>query len=233
MFNQPRILVCTNFSEYSDYALKQAKALASKCRGELQILHVAEISFYLRWTPSENEKFSRLIYNDLMERMKTQLKRCNVEASPVVTFESNAATGISKYAQEKNIDLIVIGGTATRSTTPAFGSLARKVIAEVNCPVLVAKNDTEVVKICSLIGGNEELTPVINAGQELSYLYSAAHSTLTMWTLLPLGQRFPFNDFSPEFQSAITEETQKNLNLFRTKIKDQLKDFRCHALREN
>lgn len=46
MLTQPKILVCTDSSEMSDHALQVASSMAAKTRGEVHLLHVAQVAFY-------------------------------------------------------------------------------------------------------------------------------------------------------------------------------------------
>ncbi len=231
MLNQPKILVCTDFSEASDKALKLADRLAKKTTGEVHLLHVAEIQYYLNWgafrlRPQEmSKKFTELVFVDLMERMQEQVKRCGALAKSMVVFESNATRSIQHVVSELHIDLIVMGDRGATGIEQFFlGSLSRKVAASSNVPVLIAKNDDPIENIAALVNNDEDMPKIIDWGQEFSLLSSAQLWVISLYQNFPNLYHVEALEYSRPVMSALDENAETNMALIRTYIERCLSD---------
>lgn len=230
MFGQPRILVCTDFSESSDRALSTARDFSQKSKGEIHLLHVADIGHYLELcgyanpNPEFNADVKEQISRELTTKMNLQLKRCEAEGTKHLVFEGNAVGNIRKLAAELNADLIVVGHKgATNEKHFSLGSLTRKLAMASEVPVLIVKSTEKVEKIAALFDGEEECRRVMDIGIEMSYLFSSGFSVIS---LLPA---FPgvFSLHSPEFSSALLntfhKRTEEGVEQIRNIIVDHLK----------
>jgi len=143
MIEIQKILVPTDFSEYSQRALKYAVALAQSFKAKLYVVHVWEQSIVAAPTETfhaeiwvEAEKSEREQLNQLTQELRTK----GIDAEPV--FGSGIAHGeIVKTAKELEVDLITLathGRTGLRHLV--FGSTAEKIIRLAPCPVLVVKH---------------------------------------------------------------------------------------------
>ncbi len=228
MFNKPHILVCTDFSESSDWALLEAHRFVEKKGGDIQLLHIAELNFYLRWLghglleDDDHKRFICLIYNDLMERMVAQSKRTGVECKASVLFEASAARGIKSFCMEKETSLILMGARGATSSANLIGSLVRTVINQAEIPVMVIKSATPVRKVAGLIGGSEELKTVITVGQELSSLYGAEFEIHTSWPRLSPVMDTMCSEYSSAVRLQIEKESLQGMDELRTKIHECL-----------
>jgi len=147
MIKLDRILVPTDFSDYSSPALKYGCAIAARFDSELHLLHVVPDPAML---VPEAAAFS-------VESMQAQTDALKQEAQNSLT--SLPADGwsdgkpivrevrigaafleIIDYAREKDIDLIVIG-THGRSGLMhvLMGSVAERIVRKAPCPVLTVK----------------------------------------------------------------------------------------------
>lgn len=139
------ILCTTDFSDYSDDALRQALELSKLLGARLSVVHVvfepAEFSgFYVPHVSFEKirveiEEGARKMMDDLVARI--------VPAGAAVTADvlvGSPAEGIVAYAVEKGVDLIVIGSQGKRGIEKlVFGSTAEKVVKKAHCSVLCIK----------------------------------------------------------------------------------------------
>ena len=137
------ILLPTDFSDESLYALSYAADLARLFNAKLYILHVIY----------DIEKASNLhiphpsiteLYKDLESQAKKNLESFGIDIredhkdTETVVLRGIPYEEIIKFAQGKNIDLIIIG-TLPKSGIERFfvGSTTQRVIRNAPCPVLV------------------------------------------------------------------------------------------------
>ncbi|MGH9425131.1 MAG: universal stress protein [Terriglobia bacterium] len=143
MIEIQKILIPTDFSEYSQHALKYAVALAERFKAKLYVVHVWEHAIVAAPTETfpteiwvEGEKAEKEKLSQLTQELRTK----GVEAEPV--FMSGVAyTEIVKAAKDLHVDLITL---ATHGRTGlshlVFGSTAEKIVRLAPCPVLVVKH---------------------------------------------------------------------------------------------
>jgi len=134
MLKPTKIMVPTDFSEYSDRALRQALDIAKHYGAKVYVLHVAhEESYFL-------SEFSDVAAKKAMQQQLEkfpQAKEVEVIAdiSRGVHYEA-----ILKEAEQKAIDLIVIASLGQSGIAKyLIGSVARNVLKGANCPVLLTK----------------------------------------------------------------------------------------------
>ncbi len=146
-----KILMPTDFSDFSKHALKYAESFASQYRAKLYLLHVISdipdfSAFYLKHFPLENineEEICREVENRVrseMERLISEDIKENIEVEPAVVV-GVPSLEIINFAKEKSIDLIVIathGRTGLKHVL--FGSTAEKVVRGSPCPVMTVRH---------------------------------------------------------------------------------------------
>jgi universal stress protein A len=142
-----RILVPTDFSKFSDSALKQAVEMAKQHKAKIHLFHVIQIiqqcavDYCLdNATVEELEQKSTQSSLDMMQK---QIRR--VVKSSDINILSDVRKGtpyqeILKEQEDKKIDLIVI---ATHGRTGLIGhllgSVAEKVARHATCPVFLVR----------------------------------------------------------------------------------------------
>lgn len=118
------ILVPTDFSEYSDMALRVALEIAKQQSASIYLLHVTKA----RQTTDEKE------------RMQAQIDKFpdaeSVEIIPDIRKGVHYEE-ILKMQAEREIDLIVIASQDTTKSLPFKGGMAEKVIKKAKCAVMV------------------------------------------------------------------------------------------------
>lgn len=156
-----KILCPTDFSEHSYEAVKAAEELAKNLSATLILLHVVPpvpVSTTLQTgptgysAPSGTGSFNITEYikelksnaeKSLNDIVKNRIKE-DIKAETVVLAEGEESDEINRYAEEKNVDMIVIsthGRTGLKRLM--FGSVAEKIIRHTQKPVLTIRSKEE------------------------------------------------------------------------------------------
>lgn len=142
MLHIDKILLPTDFSAQSDYALRLATSLARDHEAKLLILHVAAtlgaefVSF--------GEAVSQLQPETHLHQIREELERVRPPDPDVpvehILAEGDPAQEILRVARETNCGLIVMG-THGRSGLQRLlmGSVAEQVMRHASCPLLTVK----------------------------------------------------------------------------------------------
>ncbi len=144
-----KILVPVDFSQRSEDALKIAAQIAKKTGAEIILLHLIdlpsnEVGMFQEGVPtgpaaivlmeSARDNFERLLSKDYLE---------GIQVEDFVDF-NKPFEGISEYAEDKNVDLIVMGSHGVTGLDSFFvGSNTEKVVRTSRVPVLVVKKPVE------------------------------------------------------------------------------------------
>ena len=149
MFAPKRILVPTDFSVYSDNALREAVDIAKQNKAKIFLLHVVDdgirqcaVDYCL-----DEEAFQAI----LKESQKNALDKLQQEAEKIagsdnVEIEFETIRGIPyevilKEEESKNIDLIVIASHGkTAILKNLLGSVVDKVSKRAKCQVLLVRS---------------------------------------------------------------------------------------------
>jgi len=182
-----KILVPTDFSRYSEYALKVAAQIASENNSEIILLHILELpqhgSFVIdsginipEFMFFKNKALSNL--EDLME--KDYLK--DVLVSKVVVFEK-AFAGIMDVCNKNNVDLIIMGSHGSNGFQElVIGSNTEKVVRASKVPVLVIKNEIKKFAVHKFIFASDFTDEIKKSFQKVldfAYLFDS-HLALVM-----------------------------------------------------
>lgn len=145
MISLKSILVPTDFSECSDAALKYARELARVFGATVHLLHVVHDPYSQPWAA---EAFPAPL-GDLLDQWQAQAR---TRLTGLVPEEERAGVTVAvvvgspffeivRYAQEQQIDLVVIG-THGRGTIGhvLLGSVAERVVRKAPCPVLTVRH---------------------------------------------------------------------------------------------
>lgn len=148
MFEPKKILVPTDFSKYSDTALKQAVDMARIYHSKIYLLHVIDKEVQqcaVDWCMPE-ESVLQLEKESLNStQKKLQEEASKISESNAVSVDFNVRRGIPydeilKEQKEKGADLIVMGTHGkTGFIKHIMGSVTQKVLGGTKSPVLLAK----------------------------------------------------------------------------------------------
>ncbi len=148
MLRPTKILVPTDFSEYSDKALKQALDIAKQYNAQVFLFHV--LSGDIQRCIGDvclGDEIIREMETQLIKRAQEDLQKQidKFPQSKEVSVITDIGTGIPyeailKESTDRGIDLIVIASLG-RSAIARFlvGSVARNVLKGAKCPVLLTK----------------------------------------------------------------------------------------------
>jgi nucleotide-binding universal stress UspA family protein len=140
MIKIERILVPTDFSDYSKEAIKYACELAQRFGAELHLFHVVQpLRTHVSYGPPIPDA-------ELFDPEQPARKELEALAEPglehVSRVERSVRTGtpfleIVRCAKDKDVDLIVMGTHGRTGLAHALiGSVAEKVVRKAPCPVL-------------------------------------------------------------------------------------------------
>jgi universal stress protein A len=148
MFKPKKILVPTDFSEYSSKALQKALDIAKEEGSEILLFHVIHSDFQTCvvdycFTVDEIESIKSRMFAASKENMQKELDKFPFSKEVKVSTEVRNGVPyeeILKFQEEKGADLIVIsshGRTALK--TYFMGSVASRVLKRAKCEVLLVK----------------------------------------------------------------------------------------------
>jgi nucleotide-binding universal stress UspA family protein len=137
-----KILFATDFSEGSSYALPYAVDMAKQYGAMLYLIHVIyDVAKTAGWYVPHASIDE--IYADMKKAAEAELaKTFTDDMRGLKDIERLVLTGIpheeiTRFAEEKRIDLIVLGTHGRRGIDRMlFGSTAEQVVRNASCPVL-------------------------------------------------------------------------------------------------
>ncbi len=148
MFSPKQIIVPTDFSEYSDKALKQAIDIAKQYNSKIYLLHVVGSVIQCTIDYCLDPKTTNLIEKESIAAAKKMIQEqiLKFPDSKALEIVADIRKGtpyeeILKAQQEQKGDLIIIASHGqTGLIRHLMGSVAEKVIRQSKCSVLLVKN---------------------------------------------------------------------------------------------
>jgi universal stress protein A len=148
MFRPKKILVPTDFSEYSDKAFAQALDIARQYGSTVVLFHVVDdyvqqcsVDYCLDNAVVEQLKCD--IRAQAQEKMAHELSRFPQSKDVEVTAETGHGKpyqAILKEVQDRGIDLIVLASLGKSGIAHVLiGSVARHILREAKCSVLLSR----------------------------------------------------------------------------------------------
>jgi universal stress protein A len=160
-----RILVATDFTECSQAAVEQGRALAAAFDASLHLLHIVTAPLQEVWACYAPGVEFLTVVRDLEAEARRRLEGVAAAGTPcrdrviVATTWGDPSDEILKYAREHQIDLIVCGTHGRRGWDHmVMGSVAERLVRLAPCPVLtVHASPALAVQVLTL--GVEALAP--------------------------------------------------------------------------
>jgi len=140
-----KILLPTDFSEYSTKATDYAHELARQYGAAVVMMYVVDNASHVPGGWYVPHISMDEIYKDMEKSAEKKLEKCcyetfrdlkNVER---VIVKGVPEVEIIKYANENGVDMIVMGSEKKKGMDVVFGSTAERVIRKAECPVLCVK----------------------------------------------------------------------------------------------
>lgn len=148
MLKPTKILVPTDFSEYSDKALKQALDIAKQYNAKVYLFHAMHeetrhIALDFVLDAKDLDEFEKLQAESARAMMEKELKKFPGADEIEVHIEvgkGNPFEAILDEEQKKGIDLIVIASLGRTGLAKYFiGNVARNVLKGATAPVLLTR----------------------------------------------------------------------------------------------
>jgi universal stress protein A len=151
MLKPTKILVPTDFSAYSNIALRQALDIASDYGAEVYVLHVLEEKIHYamdeEYKGTVSVKSIKKLESDLVKLAKEMLNKQIEQVSSKISVKiipevviGTPYVEILRFQQDKGIDLVVISSLGHTGLARYFiGGVARIVLKGTTCPVLLTK----------------------------------------------------------------------------------------------
>jgi nucleotide-binding universal stress UspA family protein len=137
-----KILVAIDGSDPSMDAADYAISLSKEYNTELYALYVirADVDLFGVHPNSEYTTTMKNEGQEYLDKVKLKAAEKNVQIKTEIIASINIAGGIVDYAQQNNIDLIVIGTRGSSGFKKLLlGSVAANTITYAHCPVMVVK----------------------------------------------------------------------------------------------
>ena len=146
MINIRKILVPTDFSEFSQHAVRYGCEFANRFSAELHLINIVEDIYPLVPEPGMMLPAAGEYLADLQTSAEKALQSIpKPEMAKDLSIVREVRTGtpfleIIRYAREQDIDLLVIGTHGRTGLVHALmGSVAEKVVRKASCPVLTVR----------------------------------------------------------------------------------------------
>lgn len=136
------IICATDFSDYSNHAVRYGIALAKEFSAKLYVCHVVDllsVGMYGETIPDPVEQQNRIM-NYTHEQINELINDVSVDWEPLVTI-GHVAGEIVRMAKERSVDL-VISATHGRSGLKRLilGSVTERLMRTLPCPLLVVRS---------------------------------------------------------------------------------------------
>jgi nucleotide-binding universal stress UspA family protein len=146
-----RILIPTDFSTYSEEALKVGVQIAKKYNSEIILLHMLELPINANVAIGGGKSIPEIMFyknkaiSNLEKLMDSDYLK-GIKVSEAIEFKK-VHEGILDASEKNNVDLIIMGSHGTSGFDELLvGSNAEKVVRFSKFPVLVVKNEAEEFK---------------------------------------------------------------------------------------
>ncbi len=136
-----KILLALDLSAECDQLIDKARDIASANSAELYLLHVIEpLSFaYGGDVPMDLTTIQEQLDDHAHSRLQKYSERLDYPVTQHLVITGHTETEIHRLAQEKEIDLIIVGSHGRHGLALLLGSTANSVLHGANCDVLAVR----------------------------------------------------------------------------------------------
>jgi universal stress protein A len=141
MRDYKKLLLCLDLTDDSERIAERAKALAARFEASLTLLHVVE---YVPVEPMGEALLPAVqIEGELLERAKTRLaelsSKLGLEQCDRLVLTGNIKSEVVRVAQERGVELIVIGSRERHGVSILFNFTEDTVLHAAPCDVLAVR----------------------------------------------------------------------------------------------
>ncbi len=182
------ILFATDFSEHSERAALRAADVARRLNAQLTVLHV--IDYCPENIPpdiisAEDLNPGEILVHRANLSLASLADQCglNDAARKVILTDHAARKEIIKYAEQHNIDLIVIATHGHHGLTPLLGSTADRVVRGAPCDVLAVRAGEKTKGLgeySRILGATDFLDPSYSAARRVTSLVKSYNAELML-----------------------------------------------------
>ncbi len=177
-----KILVPTDFSKYSEYALQAASIIAKKHNAEILALNMMGLSHTGLNKSSAQRATEALFHLKIAEKeFKTFLDKDYLKGIKVkeMVKDYTIFSELNTLALDNDIDLIVMGSHGTSGVEEMFvGSNTEKVVRTSDIPVLVIKSNPDNLSFKEVVFASDFKTENINAYHSAMNLFESFNSNI-------------------------------------------------------
>ncbi|HIP93815.1 MAG TPA: hypothetical protein EYH20_00585 [Leucothrix sp.] len=141
------VLVASDFSQYSDAAIKKAVELATPFEAKITLVHIAEIlSSEIYPTMGElavpvvvnNPELEKKHLKHISKQLREQVEKLgySIDLIELEVISGHPVDSIIEFSQKNSVDLIVMGSHGRRGLARLLGSSTNGVINHAPCDVL-------------------------------------------------------------------------------------------------
>ncbi|WP_053990357.1 universal stress protein [Mangrovimonas sp. TPBH4] len=176
-----KIIVPVDFSEYSEYALEAAAAIAKEHDSELMVMHMLEISdAVLNTGDLEQGEKAVFLLKIAEQKFETFLDKPYLEGLTVtpVVKHFKVFSELAEVAANHSVDLIVMGSQGASGFSEIFvGSNTEKVVRHSEVPVLVVKEKLSSVEFNNVVFANDFSGKSMKAYKKAMTLFKSMNVT--------------------------------------------------------
>lgn len=146
MIAPKNLLAPTDFSEFSEVAVRYAKEFATAFNATLHLIHVLEDPTPLARSASSYAMLPDIRHEMLSDANEQLNQLLTSDEDNQITTEKVAIWGepfveIIRYAREQDIDIIVLGTHGRGAVAHSImGSVAERLVRKAPCPVLTVRH---------------------------------------------------------------------------------------------
>lgn len=220
MFSNPLILVGTDFSPASEFAVRAGEVLRRKTNGRMHVVHVMQNAWELNYIPEVTKNELMKAYNVLLSE---QVQRCEA-ACTTELIPGRPYKALNEMIESKGADVLVLGHRGSGDDQFHVGGLTTKMVSTAQAPVLIVSKPLQINKIAGVVDPSDPILNIFSVAEEFSWLFSTELEFISLWQDISAqnARRSPYiKDTHVQYSE---EEKNKILNEMRLTIRVNIKD---------
>ncbi|NNC70190.1 MAG: universal stress protein [Flavobacteriaceae bacterium] len=214
-----KLLVPTDFSEQSEYALNVAAQIAKDTNAEIVVTHMMGLHNTLINTTDNRSAEQALFQLKLSQKnFESFLDKDYLKGIQVIDTVENQTvfSGINEVVKKNDIDLIIMGshGTTGLMQDIFVGSNTEKVVRTSEVPVLVIKNKRENFKINDVVFACDFKLENINVYKQAMKLFQLFNANVHL-IYINIPQKFKsteqMKEMVTDFLTVVDGDSKKNI----------------------